>query len=63
MPMRVAPRGASAKARKSIVGSNIREFHGGPRYASLRRKYGAKKANKIAVAAGFAASRRGRKRR
>lgn len=32
------------------VGRNIKELHKGPRYAANKRKFGKKKADKIAVA-------------
>lgn len=43
---------------KKTVSSNIREFHKGKTYARTRKKFGAKKANKQAVAAALSTKRR-----
>jgi hypothetical protein len=43
---------------KRNVGKNIKELHKGSRYAANVKKFGKKKANKIAVAAAMSASRR-----
>ena len=40
------------------VSANIKELHKGPRYKKNVKKFGKKKANKIAVAAAMSASRR-----
>lgn len=48
---------------QKAVGQNIRELHKGPRYAANVRKFGKKKADKIAVAAAENAARGGAKRR
>lgn len=48
---------------KKNVGRNIKELHKGPRYAANRKKFGKKKADKIAVAAAESVARRGGKRR
>ncbi len=40
------------------VGYNIKELHKGPRYAANLKKFGKKKADRIAVAAAESASRR-----
>jgi hypothetical protein len=48
---------------KKVVRSNIRELLKGPRFRRNKRKFGKKKAIKIAVAAAFSASRRRKKRR
>lgn len=50
------------KTGKKNVGSNIKELHGGPRYAENVKKFGKAKADKIAVAAAESASRRKPKR-
>lgn len=39
------------------VGRNIKELHKGPRYAANKRKFGKKKADKIAVAVAERAAR------
>jgi len=49
-------RGSSRKT----ISRNIRELMHGPRHARNKRKFGATKAQKIAVAAAFAQSRRKR---
>lgn len=47
---------------KKTVGRNIREFHAGKTYARTKRKYGAKVANRQAIAAAMSEKRRsGRK--
>lgn len=45
------------KSRKTIS-TNIRELHTGKTYAKTKKKYGAKKANKQAVAIALAEARR-----
>ena len=40
------------------VGANIEELHKGPRYQANVKKFGKKKADKIAVAAAESAARR-----
>jgi len=45
------------KSRKT-VSSNIRELHQGKTYARTRRKFGAKKANKQAVAIALSTKRK-----
>ena len=49
--------------RSKKAGKNIREFHKGARYRKMKRKFGKKKANIIAVAAGIAAARKARRKR
>lgn len=51
MPLK---RGTSRKT----VSTNIREFHTGKTYARTKRKYGAKVANRQAVAAALSEQRR-----
>jgi hypothetical protein len=63
MPLRKAPKGASKKTRNKISSANIREMHKSSRFAKVKRKFGAKRANRMAVAAGLSAMRGGRKRR
>lgn len=46
----------SGHSRKTIS-SNIKELHHGPKYAKTKRKFGAKKANKQAVAIALDKSR------
>jgi len=57
MPLK---KGTSAKT----VSSNIRELHGGKTYARTRKKFGAKKANKQAIAIAMSQKRKsaGKKR-
>lgn len=43
---------------KRTMSSNIREFHKGKTYARTKRKYGKKRADKQAVAVGYAQRRR-----
>lgn len=43
---------------KKTVGRNIREFHTGKTYARTKRRYGAKVANRQAVAAALSEQRR-----
>lgn len=45
---------------KKIISRNIRELMHGPRHARNKRKLGATKAQKIAIATAFANSRRKR---
>lgn len=47
---------------KKNVSRNISELHKGPRYAANKKRFGAKKANKIAIAAAYSASRGGKRR-
>lgn len=56
------PKLTKGKSRKN-VSSNVSKFHQTDRYKTMKSKYGAKKANKIAVAAAFTASRGKRKKR
>jgi hypothetical protein len=39
------------KKGKKNIGTNIKELHKGPRYAANKKKFGKKKADKIAIAA------------
>lgn len=48
---------------KKTISRNIRELMHGPRFKKNKKKFGAKKAQKIAIAAAFAVSRRGKKRK
>jgi hypothetical protein len=50
------------KRGKKNASSNISEFHKGQTYAKAKAKFGKKKADRIAVAAGLAASRRKKKK-
>lgn len=45
---------------KKNISRNIRELHHGPRYKANVRKFGKRKANRIAVAAAYSAARRSR---
>jgi len=54
MPLK---RGSSRKT----VSSNIRELHKGPTYARTRRKFGAARANKQAVAIALSQKRKSRR--
>lgn len=48
------------KRGKKNISRNISELHRGPRYKANVRKFGKKKAHRIAVAAAMSASRRKR---
>ena len=47
---------------RKTVSTNIREFHKGKTYAATKKEYGAKKANKQAIAVAMAEKRRSRKK-
>ena len=48
---------------KSTIASNIRELHSGEQYARVKKKFGAKKANKQAVAIALSEARKGRRKK
>ena len=62
MPLKRARKGSSKTTRQKVASANIREMHHSSRFASAKRKFGAKKAHKMAIAAGLNAMR-GRARR
>ncbi len=43
---------------KASIGENIKEFHGGQTYSKTKKKFGAEKANKQAIAVAYATKRR-----
>jgi len=43
---------------QKTVSDNIREFHNGARYKKLVKKFGKKKANRIAIAAALSNAKR-----
>lgn len=43
---------------RDTISKNISEFHGGKKFARTKRKFGAKVANKQAVAASFSNARK-----
>lgn len=45
---------------KSVVSSNIKEFHKGKTYAKTKAKFGKEKADKQAIAAAIATQKRSR---
>jgi hypothetical protein len=63
MPLKRAPKGSSKKTRQKIASANIGEMHHSSRFASAKRKFGAAKAHKMAIAAGLSGMRRKAKRR
>lgn len=44
------------------AGKNIQEFHHGSRYEKAKAKFGKKKADKMAVAAGMSAARKAKRK-
>ena len=46
---------------KATVSSNIREFHHGKTYAATKRKFGAARANKQAVAVAMSQKRKSKR--
>lgn len=46
---------------KSTIAMNIKELHSGEQYARVKKKFGAKKANKQAVAIALSEARKSRR--
>jgi hypothetical protein len=63
MPLRKARKGSTKRTRQKVASANIREMHHSSRFASAKRKFGAKKAHRMAIAAGLSAMRRRGKRK
>jgi hypothetical protein len=66
MPIRKVRKGASAKTKRAHASKTISEFSHGKTFAKTKRKFGAAKARKQAIAVGLASaglSRRRKKKR
>lgn len=63
MPKLTASKSKSKKGVQKTVSGNVSKFHQTDRYKEMKGKYGAAKANKIAVAAAYTAARGGRKKK
>jgi len=53
----------SQGSSRATFGKNIEEFHGGKTYKKTKRKYGAKVANKQAVAVAYSQVRKSKRKR
>jgi hypothetical protein len=63
MPLKKARKGASKKARQKLASKNISEFSHGSTFARTKRKFGAAKARKQAIAVGLATAGLSRRRK
>jgi hypothetical protein len=63
MPLRKASKHASAKTKRKVASANIREFSHGKTFAKTKRKFGAARARKQAIAVGMRSAGLSRKRK